>query len=142
MLLPATPSFPSFTLEGLFELTRCPSRALDSPGALLLELQRYKDTVSCAVLGAEVSGHRQQQPGANLDCVFVESAIVFILSKITKPHGPPILLPWSAFGEIDVLTKKLTTLVFMQQQFFRPSSFDWIRVQAPNSIFRLGVKKY
>ena len=48
-------------LEGLFELTRRPSRALDSPRALLPELQRYKDTVRCAALGAEVPGHRQQQ---------------------------------------------------------------------------------
>ena len=39
--LPATPSSPS--------------------RALLLELHRYKDTVRCAALGAEVPGHRQQQ---------------------------------------------------------------------------------
>ena len=51
----------SQTLEGLFELTRRPSRALDSPRALLPELQRYKDTVRCAMLGVKVSGHRQQQ---------------------------------------------------------------------------------
>ena len=57
----ATPSSPSWTLEGLFELTRRPSRALDSPRALLPELQRYKDTVRCAALGVEVPGHRQQQ---------------------------------------------------------------------------------
>ena len=44
--LPATPSSPSQTLEVLFELTRRPFRALDSPRALLPELQRYKDTVS------------------------------------------------------------------------------------------------
>ena len=29
--------------------------------ALLPELQRYKDTVRCGELGAEVPGHRQQQ---------------------------------------------------------------------------------
>ena len=40
---------------------RCPSRTLDSPRALLPELQRYKDTVRCAALGAEVPGHRQKQ---------------------------------------------------------------------------------
>ena len=34
---------------------------LASPRALLPELQRYKDTVRCAALGAEVPGHRQQQ---------------------------------------------------------------------------------
>ena len=59
--LPATPSSPSWTLEGLFELTWRPSRALDSIRALLPELQRYKDTVRCDVLGAEVPGHRQKQ---------------------------------------------------------------------------------
>ena len=59
--LPATTSSLSRTLEGLFELTQRPSRALDSPRALLPELQRYKDTVRCAVLGAEVPGQRQEQ---------------------------------------------------------------------------------
>ena len=59
--LPATPSSPSLTLEGLFELTQRLLRALDSPRALLLEQQRYKNTVRCASLGAEVSGRRQEQ---------------------------------------------------------------------------------
>ena len=59
--LPATPSSPSRTLEGLFELTKRHSRALNSPRALLPELQRYKDTVRCGALGAEVPRHRQQQ---------------------------------------------------------------------------------
>ena len=40
--LPATPSSLSWTLH--------------SPRALLLELQRYKDTVRCGVLGAEIPG--------------------------------------------------------------------------------------
>ena len=44
-----------------FELTWRPSRALDSPRVLLSELQRYKDTVRCAALGAEVPGCRQKQ---------------------------------------------------------------------------------
>ena len=35
----------SRTLEGLFELTRCPSRALDSPCILLPDLQRFNDTI-------------------------------------------------------------------------------------------------
>ena len=48
-------------LEELFELTRRPSRALDSPRPSLLELQRYKDTVRCVALGAEVPGQRQEQ---------------------------------------------------------------------------------
>ena len=42
--LPATPKFSSRTLGGLFERTRRPSQALNSPRALLPELQRYKDT--------------------------------------------------------------------------------------------------
>ena len=46
--------------KGFFELTRRPSRALDSSRALLPELQRYKDTVKGVALGAEVPGHRQQ----------------------------------------------------------------------------------
>ena len=59
--LPVTPSSPSLSLEGLFELTWCPSRALDSPHALLPELPRNKDTIRCAMLGADVPGHRQKQ---------------------------------------------------------------------------------
>ena len=39
--LPATPSSPSWTLEGLFELTRCPSRA---PTCLVSCFQNYRDT--------------------------------------------------------------------------------------------------
>ena len=50
--LPATPS--------------SPSRTLDSPSALLPELQRYKDTIRCGELGAEVPGHHQQQLTQNL----------------------------------------------------------------------------
>ena len=44
--LSATALALSQTLEGLFELIQCPSRSLDSPRALLPELQRYKDTVT------------------------------------------------------------------------------------------------
>ena len=48
----------SKTLEGLFEPTRPPSRTLDSTRALLPELQRNKDTVSCAA-----PAWRSQGPG-------------------------------------------------------------------------------
>ena len=51
----------SWTLEGLFELTQRPSRDLNSPRALLQELQRYTDSVRCAVLGTEVPRHHQEQ---------------------------------------------------------------------------------
>ena len=57
LFLPETPWSLSLTLEGLFELTRCPLRALVSPHALLPELQRHKVTVSCAMLAAKVPGH-------------------------------------------------------------------------------------
>ena len=51
----------SQTLEGLFELTTRPSKALDSPNTLILDLQRYKDTIRSTILGAEVSEHSQEQ---------------------------------------------------------------------------------
>ena len=53
--LSATPSSPSRTLEGLFELTWRPSKAINSPSVLFLELQRHKYTVWCAALGTEGS---------------------------------------------------------------------------------------
>ena len=93
---PATPSSPSRTLEGLFELTRRLSRALDSPRALLPELQRYKDTVRCAALGAEVPGHRQEQLTQTLIvCLFKTHFFTPILdckkstefNCVTRPEG-------------------------------------------------------
>ena len=61
LFLQATPLSPFWILEGLFKLTWRLSRALDSPRALLPELQRYKDTIKCAALGAEVPVHRHEQ---------------------------------------------------------------------------------
>ena len=61
MSLPATPSSSFRTLEGLSELTRRPSRTLDLLFALLTELQRYRDTVRFAALGAEVPRHSQKE---------------------------------------------------------------------------------
>ena len=80
--LPATPSSLSQTLEGLFELTRRPSRALDSP-ALLPELQRYKDTVRFAPLSEYVPGI-----DANLECSFVEIPFAFALPKLGRAREP------------------------------------------------------
>ena len=54
----------SRTLEGLFELTLCPSRALDSPRALLLEQQRDRDTARCLRTSSglsKVPGHHQEK---------------------------------------------------------------------------------
>ena len=58
--LPVTTFSPTQTLEGLYELTWLSSRVLDSPHKLLLELQKIKDTVKCAMLGAKVPGHHQE----------------------------------------------------------------------------------
>ena len=49
------------TIEELFELTLSLQEPTTSPLKLDLKLQRYKDTVRCGALGAEVPGHRQQQ---------------------------------------------------------------------------------
>ena len=96
--LPAIPSSLSWTLEGLFELTRRPSRALNLPCALLPELQRNKDTVRCAALGAEVQGHRKEQLSQTLivgllkrTCLVHRSLIVKsqqnLFELVTKPAG-------------------------------------------------------
>ena len=59
--LQATSLSLSRTLEELFELKFPPLKGLDMPRALLPELQRNKDTISCCVLGAEVPKHHQKQ---------------------------------------------------------------------------------
>ena len=62
-------------LKGFFELTRRPSRALDSPRALLPELQRNKNTVRCAALGAEGPKTVSRITDANLYCEFYENTL-------------------------------------------------------------------
>ena len=75
------PPSPSRTFEWLFELTRRPSRALNSPRALLPELQRYR-----RVWRARRGGPRtppSTTTNANLDCAFVENT-KFIIRKNFK----------------------------------------------------------
>ena len=68
--LPATPVSWSWTLEGLFELTRRPLKALNLDLCLLLpELQRYKDTLS---YGARTLSNTTV---VNLDCKFVKKTL-------------------------------------------------------------------
>ena len=89
-----TPSSPSRTLEGLFQLTQPPLKALDSPRALLLELQRYKDTLRCATL-ARVPRTSSKTIGANFNYAFVENPLVFAVLNIrggAGPLGPPPLV--------------------------------------------------
>ena len=62
LFLPASPSFSSQSLEGLFELTRRPSRALDSPRMLLPELQRCKDTVRLAKRSQDTVSNNWRKP--------------------------------------------------------------------------------
>ena len=87
----ATPLSP-LTFEGLFELTRCPSRALILPCALPPELQRNKDTIRYAALGAEVQGHRHKQLTKFLmECFLHRSLIVKSeqnrIELVTRPVG-------------------------------------------------------
>ena len=49
-----------------------PFRDLDSHRALLPELQRYKETVRCGKLGAEVPG-QSRTTDVNLDCAFAKN---------------------------------------------------------------------
>ena len=60
---------PFQTIEGLFELTRRPSRALDSPHALLLEQQRYEDT-------ARYGSHGRGGPRTHCQKQFTQASIV------------------------------------------------------------------
>ena len=84
--LPATPSSPSRTLGGLFELTRCPSRALDLPRASLPEPQRIMNTVCRARRGGARTLLRTTD--AKLDYAFVENALVFVYPRIGWTKAP------------------------------------------------------
>ena len=93
--LPASPLSSSQTLEGLFELTQRPSRALDSPPALLTELQRNKDTVRCVTLGVEVPGQLQEQLSKTLIvCLLKTCFFIFLHNRVgawasLAPLRPP-----------------------------------------------------
>ena len=73
--LPATSSSPSQTLEGLFKLTRRPSRALDSPRALVPET---------TALGMEVPRTTLKKTEANKSCVYKKTH--FLLFPHPHPH--------------------------------------------------------
>ena len=81
------PSSLSRTLEGLFELTRLPSRAVDLPRVLLPELQRNKDTtVRCAAQGAKVPGHHQLMK--TLIVRFLRTHLFLLFQKFVGPRLP------------------------------------------------------
>ena len=90
-------------LEGLFELTWRPSRALDSPCALLPELQRYKDTIGCVALGTPRGGPRtlSRTIYANFDCAIVENKKTLNFKYWGRPGppvGPPFMTPWNHYS--------------------------------------------
>ena len=91
--LPATPSSPSQTLEGHFELTwflqgpstrlmRCFWMYRESQGKDLM----VSGTVRWAALGTEVTGHRQAQLTKTLSVkVFFKNALVFVVLPPSLP---------------------------------------------------------
>ena len=81
-------------MEGLFELTQLPSRALDSPRVLIPELQRNKDTVRCAALGAEVARTPSRPTYKNVECAFSTNAQSSFASSVVD--GVLGLLPLAA----------------------------------------------
>ena len=74
--LPATPSSPSWTLEGFFEPTRRPSRALTRL------VRCFQNSRNCRTLSG-VPGCRKgpwtpsRTTGANFDCAFVADALFY-----------------------------------------------------------------
>ena len=66
------------------------SRTLNSPRALLPELQRYKDTVICVVLGTEVPGHCQEQ--------LTHTFMVRLLKTHLFSLFPKIRWAWASLG--------------------------------------------
>ena len=75
------PSLRLRPLKGFFELTQCPSRALDS---LLLELHRNKNTVRCAAPGAEVQGDHQKQLTQTLIVRLLKRHFLIDCEKLTE----------------------------------------------------------
>ena len=77
------PSLP-WTLEGLFELTWCPLRALNSPHELLPERE------SCASLGPKVPGHRKEQLKQTLIVCLLFKTQPFSLTRKAKGDTGPL----------------------------------------------------
>lgn len=72
-------------IERLLELTRQCSRANSLSANVASEQQRYKDTVRCGALVAEVPGHRQDK----LTRIWTWKHHCFHRSKIWEGRGPP-----------------------------------------------------
>ena len=83
------PSLGLFVLEGHFEVTLRPSRALHLDANIASKTpERYKD-VKCVELGAEVSAElKLGTTDANCDCVFVKNALVSNRPQIREARAP------------------------------------------------------
>ena len=79
-----------------FYVTDCPSLQGPStlPCKLLPELQRNKDTVRYAVLGAEGSRTVSRTTDANLESWFIQRALVFVFPKIGGVAPPSPFTTW------------------------------------------------
>ena len=78
------------------EATSPSYRTLDKPNALHPELQKYKDTVWCGVLGAEVPGDQQEQLSQSFFVRLLNSTS-FQNSLRWAPSLSPPWFPWQLF---------------------------------------------
>ena len=85
--IPAAPV--TRTLEGLFEPTQCPSRALISPHALLSEIQSYNSD-KCYTPGPQVPRHRQEKL---TQCWIVQLLKMHLFLLLQKLEGG-LEVPW------------------------------------------------
>ena len=111
----ATPWSPPRTLEGLLELTRRPSRALNLDTCCFRnpDLQKYKDTNRCDPVGDVSPGHRHEKlwffwgwgPGLSLsDPLYSTQEIIHIWQmRIDLWHGlmPPKLFSRQSYCQIS-----------------------------------------
>ena len=94
-----------WSLEELFELTQRPSTLTHT---LLLELQRNKDTVFCAVPGAEVPGHCQEQLMQILVLCLLKSFLFLLFQRLVGPGlplAPSFRLPWKDWRRVSERAK-------------------------------------
>ena len=123
--LPAAPSSLSWTLEVLFELTRHPSRALDSPRTLLPEQENQGHSQVCC---AKRGGPRTtlKTTDANLDCAFVENALYFTdpLEFTKKPEGPKIIPIFFMAAATLSAVKNIVVIIFGHPGFI--GLFDFV----------------
>ena len=76
LFLSPTPLSPFRILEGLFELTLHPPRALNLASYVSLDLQRYMDNVRCVALDVEGLKTTSKATDGNRDCLLVKTSIV------------------------------------------------------------------